>query len=87
MNSKTLKENIELRFHEETMELTINISAQAHLLVDNMPNFNKADFALWWWNQQRQVGSNNILEYLSYKKRLVETERLMKEQAEKQTKK
>ena len=39
-------------------------SGQATVLLEEMPNFDRETFEVWWWDQQRSVGSQTILQYL-----------------------
>ena len=44
-------------------------SGQAKVMIENMPYFDKKKFEKWWWEQQRNVGSQNILQFLISQKR------------------
>jgi len=61
------------------MDHTVRYSEQAKTLVENMPDFNKEAFEQWWWLQQREVGSNNVLEFLMQQKRLAKDAVKLKE--------
>lgn len=46
------------------MQKDLTFSRQAKVLLNNMPDFDKNDFTKWWINKTKEIGSNNILEYL-----------------------
>lgn len=49
--------------------MKIKYSEQANLLIENFKSFDKVDFEKWF-DMMLAIGSNNILEYLLYKKKL-----------------
>jgi hypothetical protein len=49
--------------------MKIIYSEQAKVLMENMPDFDKESFEKWWVEQQKNVGSNNVLQFLLHQKR------------------
>jgi hypothetical protein len=48
--------------------MVFRYSEQANVLIEGMKDFSKEDFENWF-NNSLSIGSNNILEYLIFKKR------------------
>lgn len=49
--------------------MEVVFSEQAKVLINEMPDFDRKAFTEWWWEQQRQVGSQNILQWLLHQHR------------------
>ena len=50
-------------------DMPVIYSPQAFVMIKNMPDFDKDAFEKWWWQQQRSVGSQNLLQYMIQKDR------------------
>ena len=61
--------------------MIVKYSEQARLMLENLKEFDKVGLEKWF-NESLSIGSNNILEYLIYKKRI----EVKKKELEKETK-